>query len=539
MNYIKKVILPVVLAFIITLSGLSGCSIFNFFTQSSTYADRKYIEPDEQAIETSIMQVEEISKQEGKENSLIYARNAVYTEYYEVLTSYTVAMIEYYKDVTNEQAKTRYEYISAYVNSLQNAVLEMDKKLFVSSYKDYLTDLFGTDYADYLLNYSVKDEKLLELEKNETNLISKYSAISSTATSAEMASLYRNLISVRNEIAACYTDADGKPYENYLDYVYAEDYGRDYTPDDAENFRQVISQNLKTLGQKLEAEAQNKLKNVRISENTLKKLAAATIADTAPETISSWTYMTKMELYDFTASENKMNSSFVAEFYSYGDGFMFIDAYGDLLSDLDTVLHEFGHYNALFYYDDNKIGSSTINNYDLLETHSQCFELISLPSVEKVLNKYMLGDYYQSYAYNLILNSVWAMLSNSLFDRFEYVVYSSDVQTLTESRLEEIFNEACADYWPNMNYDYYDISHLFIAPGYCISYAVSMAFASEIWASANPVDNYLNVVSYGAGHYLSEVYNGVGLPNPLLPESISEVAKEYTDYAKNNFGIVA
>ena len=62
-----------------------------------------------------------------------------------------------------------------------------------------------------------------------------------------------------------------------------------------------------------------------------------------------------------------------------------------------------------------------------------------------------------------------------------------------------------------------------------------MTFASEIWISDNNVDVYLNVVSYGANPYLSEVYKPLGLENPLLPETIQTVAKAYDAFADENF----
>ena len=74
--------------------------------------------------------------------------------------------------------------------------------------------------------------------------------------------------------------------------------------------------------------------------------------------LPSWNYMTRLGLYDFTVDQNKMNTSFVTQFQAYGDGFMFINASGAFTQDVNTVLHEFAHYNAIFATEKNKEGKS-------------------------------------------------------------------------------------------------------------------------------------------------------------------------------------
>ena len=535
MKFFKKTLLPLLVAFILLLGSSYGCILQGLIGGVPSYSNRKYVAPDEQAIATYIDNTLKLSETPGQETRLVQARSLVLSSFYNVLTSYTVASIEYNKDVTNKTAKERYEYISKYANELQNSVLEMEKKIFSTSYKDYFVSNLGQEYVDGMLEYKVKSEDLLSLESRETELASQYSAVAQNEDAAELASIYAELVKTRNQIAALNVDADGKPYENYMDYAYAEVYGRDYTPDDAESFRESIIAHIKPVMEKIKASSVI-LKSPKTTVSSLKKYASAVIAETAPSIHSSWQYMMRYGLYDFELSATKANTSYVTEFHQYGDGFMFINPSGAFVSYLDTVLHEFGHYNAIFYEDESKSGSLSSSNYDLLETHSQGFELITLPAVKRIFEKYSLADYYQTYAYNLIYNSVSTLLLQSVIDDFEYAVYSAPSEELTKDFLEKTFADAFKKYFSSeITLNYYKIPHLYQSPAYCISYAVSMTFASEIWISDNNVDVYLNVVSYGANHYLSEVYKPLGLENPLLPETIQTVAKAYDAFADENF----
>lgn len=539
MKLLRKTILPILIAAIILLGSSYGCGLISAIigmNRVPSYSQRAYVAPDEKTISSNIEKVLEIAETPDQQTKLTVARASVLNDYYSVLTSFTVASIEYNKDVTNTANKERYEYISKYANTLQNSVLEMEKTLCLSSYKDFLASQLGQDYIDRMLDYDVKSEELLALEARETELESRYSAEVPAGNGENLAAIYKELITVRNQISSLYTDADGKPYENYMDYAYAEIYGRDYTPDDAKALREAVVTYVKPVMQRLKDSSFTRT-SPRTDEASLKKYASAIIAETSTEIHSSWQYMMKYNLYDFTQSENKANTSYVTEFYQYGDGFMFINPSGVFTDDLNTILHEFGHYNAIFGEDESKAGNGNIYNYDLLETHSQGFELISLPAVKKAFERYGSGEYYNSYAYYLVYSSLSAMLYQSLIDSFEYEVYSAQADLLSEEFFNKTFEEACDTYWfSNAGGNYYSIPHLFQAPAYCISYAVSMVFASEIWMAADPVNTYLNVVSYGAGHYLSEVYMPTGLANPLLPETIETITAKYSDFVSTIIG---
>ena len=63
-----------------------------------------------------------------------------------------------------------------------------------------------------------------------------------------------------------------------------------------------------------------------------------------------------------------------------------------------------------------------------------------------------------------------------------------------------------------------------------------MVFSFEIWASDNPVNNYVEVVKYGTGNTLSNVYTNVNLPNPLSENTVTSIAEKLSTFTFDTFG---
>lgn len=547
MKAIKKILLAILLVALTATAG--GCEIIrgiiNLYDVPA-YSQRVYVEPDKEEIDKILEEITALCAENGKKQEVAAKRSTFYTHYYQALTSRLVAELEYYKNVNDDGARQRAQNIEKYFNELNNSAIEMEKTVLTSQYASIITETAGQEYANSILNRPTKTDELLALEARESELENEYATLYSGSETRDeafrnsAANLLKELVVVRNQIAALNKKADGTPYSNYHEYAYAEIYGRDYTPSDAAIFRESIAENLYDIGKKLNEASStyitNVAKSVSLSEYGLKELMPEIITETASSMLSPWNYMISLGLYDFASSANKLDSSFVVEFQQYGDGFMFVNSSGSLLYDLNTVIHEFGHYNAIFAADSTK-ENSQLYSYDLAETHSQCFELITLPAVRSALSARELDYVYSAYVCNTLLQSVWSMLSNSIFDEFEYIVYSANESELTRDFFESTFDTVWNKYWTKKSYDYYDITHLYRSPSYCISYSVSMVFSSEIWATENAVDNYLEVVSYGQGNYISTVAEAVGLSNPFSAEAVAQVATKYKNEISNVLGI--
>lgn len=501
--------------------------------------ERVYERVDEAAVDACLSEIYELLKVKDKRFEIVEKRDEFFNKYYShTFTMNTVASINYDKNVNDAYWQEESVIATSIAQKVQNEALKLEQALLTSEYYgDYFKCMLGSDYANSILETDTESEEQLALLNEISALEAEYSVLYSQSKSSELVDTYIQLVSLRNEYARSKLDKNGEYYKNYMDYAYAEVYGREYTPDEVSDFRNKARTKFASIKNKYyNASANtNYFKDESISETKLKEFMPEIIKNSIPEMMSSWDYMMERELYDFSQSANKAERSYVTSFSEYDDAYMFINADGKLLSDLSTLIHEFGHYNEHFMSDPNLATGNM--SYDLAETHSQAFELITLDAVKNViLNNSKTQYLYQSYVFNLMINSIWAILSNCIFDSFEYIVYNANPEDLTAQFLHTEFADIWNDYWPSTPRPFYDIPHLFVSPAYCISYSVSMVFSFEIWASDDPVNNYIKTVQYGTDNTLSNVYTNVGLKNPLSGATIESIVEKVSSFTRSTFG---
>lgn len=540
MKKIKKLLISILL--VIFLSQSSAC--FLLFNQNVVdgphMSERVYQRIDESAVDNCLQELNLLLTQDGKQEQVIEKRNQFFNDYYtKAFTMNTIASINYDKDVTNEYWQEESVLATNIAQKIQNDAIKLEQAILTSEfYGEFFRKELGEEYADSILKTETDSEEQLAILEQISSLEASYSLLYSTGDYTTLTKNYIELVNLRNEYARSKKNAEGNPYNNYLEYAYAQVYGREYTPNEVQTFRTAIRANLLSIRNDYLNESQNVnyYADEALSESKVKKIMPEIIKNTVPDMLDSWEYMMERELYDFAVSNKKANTSYVTSFYEYGDAYMFINASGSILSDLSTFIHEFGHYNEHFMSDKN-LTDDNLMSYDLAETHSQAFELITLDAVKNVLAKNTTTkNLYQSYVFNLMINSIWSMLSNCIFDEFEYAVYNANSQDLSASYLNNLFSYIWNKYWSVSGYKFYDIPHLFLYPGYCISYTVSMVFSFEIWASDNPVNNYVEVVKYGTGNTLSNVYTNVNLPNPLSENTVTSIAEKLSTFTFDTFG---
>jgi len=513
----------------------------NYPENSPHYSERGYVAPDEEAIAALIEEI----KTKGADGVTSYEevmelREQFYEYYYEALTSRSIAEFEFYRHYSDTELQERSAYISNYTNNLNNQAFEMEQVLFETEHKDALIEELGQDYYEMVMGYNVKDEEILALEETITNLETEYEGTQQIyANFNKFAEIYIGLVNARNALARKTLKSDGVTYyNNYMEYAYENIYGRSYTPEEVSDFRADICELMVPLSTYIyDHYASGYAQDRKITGTVLKELAPIVIKNTIPQMMNSWNYMMEKGLYDFDVTEDKFGVAFVSNMYAYDDGFMFIGDPTSLVSSLNTVLHEFGHFNEIFAAEEEKAMRTDIYNYDLAETHSQAFELISMSNAAAaIMDKYNTKFLKDSYMYNLCLNMAWAALINCAFDEFEYIMFTSDSELLTPTFVAETFSTCVEKYWPHgARLSLYDVSHVYTSPAYCISYAVSMVFASEVWAQSNAVEKYLEVVSYGCENTLEYVCDMTGLPSPLERSSIETVVAKYEDFLYKTF----
>lgn len=530
----SRFILLITLVIVFAVQAMA-CSCFNFGLYGPPHMnDRVYERLDEQAFVELTNEIYALLEEDGNLNKIKQLRDKFFENYYwAASTMYTLASINYDKDNTSQYWAEESVWITNFASIVNNTTLEIEKAIFSSEYysEDFIK-IYGQDYANSILIDELESEEQLAILAEIATLEAQYNNLYAENNGAALYETFIKLINARNRYARTKTNSEGNPYKNFMDYAYENVRGREYSPEDVVEFRNAIKTNFLPVKNLLESLASQYTATATLSEKNVLSYLPYVIQNTCPTMISSWNYMIEKGLYDFTYSTKKANTSYVTNFNAYGDAFIFVNPSNSVIYDLKTLIHEFGHYNEVFMSDPRLADPNGVSSYDLLETHSQAFEFITLPSVKNLFNNNYsnVENLYETYLYNKFDSDVWTLLINCAFDEFEYVVYNADPEELTPSFLRNQFSRVWEYYWSGSNPDFYQVPHFFAAPAYCISYAVSLVFSAEIWASDDSINNYLTAVKYGGANHLSTVYTALGLESPLSTSTVETVANEYKEY---------
>lgn len=501
-------------------------------------SERVYARVNEEDFTALCEEINTLLESKGNKTLIEEKREFLFSEFYnKALTMSTTASINYDKDVTDKYWQEESVQAETIAQNIHNETLKIEKNILSSKYYSrYFKKLLGKEYAEQILETDVETPEQLEMQERISALEAEYSSVYASGKLGTVADIYIELVNTRNEYAKTVKDDNGQPYKNYMDYAYAEIYGRDYTPQNANSFRNAVKKYFRPVKDFMQANSATLNKDQYITDvSVYEEYLPYIIENTAPSMLDSWNYMLERELYDFSFSYNKAQTSYVTSYTEFNDAFMFVNVKKSFNSDISTLVHEFGHYNEVFMADPNLAKGAM--NYDLAETHSQTFELLTLPAVKSIIttNYPNTKKLFESYTYNILFQGVWSILINCAFDEFEYNVYTTN-EELSAPYLNDVFKNAWSKYWGGtQSYYYHDIPHLFQSPAYCISYSVSMVFSHEINFSEKPIENYLAVVKMGTDNTLSNVCSTVGLSNPLDPANVEDCATKLRAYVKNTF----
>ena len=540
MKKLKTLLLMLLVAiFTIQVIGCDKSATDRGIIDGPHMSERVYQRMDEEAIYNLIDEIYVLLETDGNIAAIEEKREAFFNEYYsKAFTMNTIASINYDKDVTDEYWQEESVWALNFAQQFQNDTLKLEQAILSSEfYGEYFTKLLGEDYAASILVAETDSEEQLAILAEISSLEAQYSSLYASFKYTKIPSVYIKLVTLRNQYAQGKKNSDGEYYANYMDYAYENIYGREYTPDEVVGFRNAVKKNLATIRNRLIPHASDASVSAdqAFSAKDLTQYMPTIINNTVPKMMDSWNYMIEKELYDFNYSNKKANTSYVTTFSEYGDAFMFINPSNKVVSDFSTLIHEFGHYNEKFMAD--PMLATNGRSYDLAETHSQAFELISMPVMENVFEGFKTDNLYESYVFNTLINGVWSMMINCAFDEFEYTVYNANPEELTSDFLKSAFNTAWGHFWTGSgSYNFYDIPHFFSSPAYCISYSVSMVFSAEIWASDDPINNYVSVVKHGSNNTLSNVCENVGLLSPLTDEAVLSVKEHLLAFIRSTYG---
>ena len=484
-------------AFVTTDSGVMPRGEFTQFDEL------EYVRPDMAEIEALVVEIFNVLEKPLKHNEL----NSLVEEFFRLCnnfdTMYSLAYIRSCKDMGDEFYADEYSwlmaeqmYVQQYMQAVATACENSPQLHWLESLKFW--ESYSQDDTEGLETY----ERYSQLRQREAELIAQYRSQAADPVieidgekwrledyilarpykpgeaeraynekyNALVGEIYLELISLRREMVEL------AGYESYAAMEYMRSYGRDYSPEQAEEYLSYIKLHMSQLGRELtEAGLYYSIDSMQADARDLKLLLETATAGFGGSLEEAYKFMIDHGLYDFEYSSKKAETSFQIYLTDYQAPYLFLHPYGNF-TDIITVFHEFGHYaDSYMRYD-------APESMDLSECFSHAMQFLALPEIGCVLS----GEELRQLSLRNMLDITNIFLQQSALAEFELRAYEMEEPTLEKlnelslqlSRDYGYYTDALAEVY---SHNWTNISHLFESPFYVISYPVSAAVALQLY----------------------------------------------------------
>jgi hypothetical protein len=442
----------------------------------------------DQMLEIS-MTAESVEQFEAEFESVYEAFDESFTY---IVQQFTIARIIYYCNMKDEEAAERNLNTQDMAYAVQDKYQETCRTMYLESpYSEELFADWSEESIQELLDF---DPKTSELIKEVEALQVEFDNLSNSEFTEGSVALYKQIIAKNNELARYYG------YDNYYDYASERVYGRDYTAEDLQAYRQYIIEyvvptfdNLNN-GWRALYDFGDYAKNQTIDFiskpfTELNKNYVIGYLDSLGDTNMGIAMRDVFDNKNCVFSYNSNSHPTAFQTYLPDDETPFC-LFGSEGQNSNTIVHEIGHYYADYTNHD-------INNYDLCETHSQGNEYLFIKYCEGKLS----SKIYSAVRYYELFNSYYSIVCAAAIDAFEQRIYSLEsVEDMTSADFDAIMDEVLVEfgednawftenltdmhtYWRNVA-----VSN----PVYYISYSISSIASLEIFALAE--DDYENAI---------------------------------------------
>lgn len=391
---------------------------------------------------------------------------------------------------------------------------ELDQAIDIAAYESKYKNAYYGQWDEYKDEFGVVDETLVKeyvdsLNPETTGILNSYKLAMEDALN-EYSS---NEISVEEALYTYYTNAaiyaDYAGYDNYLEYAYENDFGREYTVAQTDQLKDYITDYI--------------VPSLYASISVYSAYRSAAYADHNVNPDSELFYEYYFDLwglmedyyygnyFEYLADycENVVGDEMAVNFKNYflsgnywysnipnnsvtgyvwtftdGTPFMFLSGSTPYQA-VTTFIHEFGHLNEAIV-----AASSSFYSMDLNEVHSQGNEMLFYKylTTTDVLSQDAL-DAFMSYRLYRMLNTV---IEGYLVNELEKWIFTQDMTQYTV----ETFNEALLNQWAVIceevgvtdlfggSGEWYKTYVLPNYQGYYISYSLSAVASLEIYAQS-------------------------------------------------------
>lgn len=517
-------------------------------------------------------ELEALARKPGNEGAITECYQKLVDESCRIGTDYALAYIRYMENLTSDYAEdmTTLEDIST---QSSDALSQTLARLLDGDYADLIRKLLGgDDLAEELEDYTETDEALLSLSKEASRKVQQYNALTLAQVSVtldgetytmdsldeiEEEALYwevatalgkkenEQLAPILIDLIGLYNQtAELSGYDSYAELAY-EGYSRDYTPEDARALHAAVKESIVPVYQEIGELVQSYENPDVLGEIDAEKLLATVgqyIGTVDADLDLSFRHMSQVGLYAIDYYTGR-GDGFTINLPQYNDAAIFMDLVGDD-SDLETLVHEFGHYNAGMHQKQQALDTGFC--MDTSEIHSQGLEVLFLSCADAVY-----GDENAAVKkLNILYNLLDSIIQGCLQDEFQQLSYAAAKNhKLTVKELNELacrlYNEYGLETQPGAKeiYSWVEIPHTYESPFYYISYATSAVNALDILSISQEdyreaADTYMRLTALPMDIPYQQALEQVGLHNTFDADTLQFIGQGVAEYVNNLSGML-
>lgn len=527
------------------------------------FADMEYAHPDVESICAQLETLTEMAERGDDPDKILEAYYAAADEILNFRTMNNLAYIRYTLNTNEDYYKEEYDAMEIESSDLNEKIEAFCKACAFSPVREALErDYFGYGYFDKYEDYEFfTNPEYLALKKQEDELMAEYrSALQDpqieyggktqsyydllaqyediqsyadyytyldiletfyTTYNQSVGKIYLELVKVRKQ------EAEVLGYDSYADYCYDYVFERDYTHEQGAEFLKQIRTELVPLAAQIENIEQPQ--HFPMTQADVEQALRAAVKNIGSGVEEAYRFMVAYDLYDINSAPEKFDSSFTTYLPNFEAPYLTVNSQGTS-SDYVTFSHEFGHFVDKFVtYDADE-------DLETAETFSQSMEFLSLCYTEGVLSNYQVQQLLKLDLIDTLQNSI---IFQAALAEFEDSIYALDLSELTLERVNSLYRQYCKDYgfydsgfdW-FYTYRWFEITHIFEAPYYVISYAVSADTALQVYVLEREqegagLDAYWRLLERDPDDGVQAVMTAAGLDNPFREGAIADLAAFY------------
>lgn len=520
---------------------------------------------------------------------------AVHQKFYEltdrVSTLMTIAQIRFDIDTSDAFYDKEHQYYDEKSPVYSNLVLEYQKKLYDSPYREYLEEKIGpVAFKNMELAQKSMNEKLIPLMQEENNLTMEYDKLIAGAKInfnneelnlsllrpylihqdreirakawAEMSAFFEEnaekLDDIYDKLVKNRTEqAKTMGYENYLELGYNRMNRNCYGREEVGVFRSQIKKYFVPFAEKLHERRRQRLGLDKLSYideqvyfqngnprpvGTPEEILAAgqkMYSELSPETKEFFDFMMENQLFDVLGRKTKRAGGYMTYLPLYRAPFIFANFNGTS-GDVDVITHECGHAFQGYLAGMDPIREHADIGMETAEIHSMSMEFFA----EKWMPLFF-GDRAQEYIEMHLEDAAAFIPYGCMVDEFQHIVYENPDMKPAERKAA--WKKLEQEYKPHLDYGedkffgeggfWQKQLHIYDYPLYYIDYCLAQICALQYKVKMDAGfeaawKSYVKLCRLSAGDFYTNMIAEAGLDSPFREGCVQNIVENLEKYVK-------